>query len=46
MQILFAAYEKMRMLDGRLNEIVETPALISLMPEIAGMAVAACLARA
>ena len=37
---LFAAYEKMRMLDGRLNEIVEAPALISLMPEIAGMAVA------
>lgn len=37
---LFQAYDAMRMQDGTLNEVVEIPSLISLMPKLAGIAVA------
>jgi SAM-dependent methyltransferase len=33
----FAAYDDMRALEGTLNEIVETPALVSLMPKLQGI---------
>jgi len=36
----FAAYEDMRALEGTLNEIVETPALVSLMPKLQGITAA------
>lgn len=36
----FAAYDEMRSLNGTLNEIVETPALISLLPALDGVVAA------
>jgi hypothetical protein len=36
----FAAYDEMRALEGTLNDIVETPALISLMPKLQGITAA------
>ena len=37
---LFSAYTEMRDLDGRLNDVVETPALIGLMPALEGISAA------
>lgn len=37
---LFSAYDAMRQTEGRLNEIVEQPALLSLMPELKGLHIA------
>jgi len=36
----FAAYDEMRALDGRLNDTVEAPTLVSLMPKLKGIAAA------
>jgi SAM-dependent methyltransferase len=36
----FAAYEEMRALAGTLNDVVETPALVSLLPSLQGIAAA------
>ncbi|MBO9193440.1 class I SAM-dependent methyltransferase [Rhizobium sp. 16-449-1b] len=37
---LFSAYEAMRQRAGRLNEVVEEPAVLSLLPDVAGADVA------